>query len=211
MPGSTRLPRWLIGFGGFLLVGLLGTVVFSLRRPTPPVFPLTDPGPTQVGDTLVSGRVTLDGRSADRWAFFDFSRNAPVRNPGSLEWDIGVRRTSWIVNGGDGFAGRGGALASDAPFGDLNRAPDGDYTTTNIAVGDSVNRAFDRWYRYDYLSHLLWPKPTSFVVRTADGRYAKLRIESYYCAGPEPGCVTFRYTYQGNGSRELGAPAEADR
>jgi hypothetical protein len=40
-------------------------------------------------------------------------------------------------------------------------------------------------------------------VRTADGRFAKMRILSYYCTGATPGCVTFEYVYQGSGSRRF--------
>jgi len=201
--GSARPPWWLIVLGGVLLIVLIGIVASSLTRPTPPVYSITQRAPNDAGDLLVSGRVTLDARSADRWSFFDFSRDAPVQEPGPLEWDVAVRRTSWIVNGGDGFAGRGGALTSDQNFDDLSVAPEGSYAATTVSAGDSASAPFDRWYRYDFLSHLLWPQPTRFVIRTADGRYAKLEIESYYCPGPEPGCVSFRYTYQGDGSRAL--------
>ena len=38
---------------------------------------------------------------------------------------------------------------------------------------------------------------------TADGRYAKLQLLSYYCPGARPGCLTFRYVYQGAGGRSL--------
>jgi len=203
--GSARPPWWLIVFGGALFIGLIGAVVTSLNRPTPPVFSITRRAPTEIGDSLVSGRVTLDARSAERWRFFDFSRNAAVEAPDALGWDVAVRRTSWMVNGGDGFSGRGGARTSDLDYDDLQAAPDTTYSGTTISAGDSTTAAFDRWYRYDFLSHLLWPRPTSFVIRTADGRFAKLEIESYYCPGPEPGCVSFRYTYQGNGSDELGS------
>jgi hypothetical protein len=27
----------------------------------------------------------------------------------------------------------------------------------------------------------------------------------YYCPGGQPGCVTFRYVYQGDGSRAVGS------
>jgi len=50
-----------------------------------------------------------------------------------------------------------------------------------------------RWYRYSMFSHLLHPKPFIYVIRTRDGRYVKLEFLSYYCPGPEPGCVTFRF------------------
>ncbi len=41
------------------------------------------------------------------------------------------------------------------------------------------------------------------AVRTADGRFAKVQILGYYCSGPRAGCLTFRYVYQGDGSRVL--------
>ena len=31
-------------------------------------------------------------------------------------------------------------------------------------------------------------------------RYAKLELVGYYCPGGQPGCVTFRYVFQGDGS-----------
>jgi hypothetical protein len=42
-----------------------------------------------------------------------------------------------------------------------------------------------------------------YAVRTADGRYAKVELVNYYCAGVGAACVTFRYAYQGDGSRRL--------
>jgi hypothetical protein len=209
--GSARPPWWLIVLGGVLLIGLIGLVTSSLRRPTPPTYPITRRPPIEAGDSLLSGRVTLDARSADRWSFFDFSRDAPVEEPDPLEWDVAVRRTSWIVNGGEGFPGRGGAQASDTGYDDLRIALGGAYAGTIVSGGDSAAAAFDGWYRYDFLSHLLWPRPISFVIRTADGRYAKLEIESYYCPGPEPGCVSFRYAYQGDGSGALASRADSLR
>ncbi|HSR42903.1 MAG TPA: HmuY family protein, partial [Longimicrobiales bacterium] len=59
-------------------------------------------------------------------------------------------------------------------------------------------------------SHILRPKDRVFAVRTADGRYAKLRILGYYCPGARPGCLAFRYVYQGDGSRRV-ASAGRDR
>jgi hypothetical protein len=42
-----------------------------------------------------------------------------------------------------------------------------------------------------------------WAVRTADGRYAKLEMVGYYCPGPQPGCPTFRYVYQGDGTTRV--------
>jgi hypothetical protein len=52
---------------------------------------------------------------------------------------------------------------------------------------------------------VLTPKPHVWAVRTADGRYAKLEMLGYYCPGAQPGCPTFRYVYQGDGSTAVDA------
>jgi hypothetical protein len=40
------------------------------------------------------------------------------------------------------------------------------------------------------------PKREVYVVRTADGHHAKLKLLSYYC-GEAVGCYTFKYVYNG--------------
>ena len=62
------------------------------------------------------------------------------------------------------------------------------------------------WYRYGFFSHVLSPKAHVWAVRTAEGRYAKMEIVGYYCPGAQPGCLTFRYVYQGDGSTRVETP-----
>jgi hypothetical protein len=47
-------------------------------------------------------------------------------------------------------------------------------------------------------------QPRVWAVRTADGRYAKLEIVGYYCPEAHPGCLTFRYVFQGDGTNRVG-------
>ncbi len=196
----SRLPWWLVALAVVLAVALTAVVAWSLLRPDPPVYDVTVRTPVEVGGARIEGRVTLDGRDERRWSYFDFSRNAPVETPDSLGWDLAVRRTRIIVNGGRHFAGAGGVSAnSPVPTGPATASPITYVETDVTPAGDSINAAFRNWYRYDYLSHLLWPKPVTYLVRTADGRFAKLEIRSYYCPGPEPGCLTFDYAYRGDG------------
>jgi hypothetical protein len=77
----------------------------------------------------------------------------------------------------------------------------------NEQRGDPRNPAIASWYDYGYFSHVLSPKPHVWAVRTADGRYAKLEIVGYYCWGGRPGCPTFRYVYQGDGSTAVDVSA----
>jgi hypothetical protein len=175
-------------------------VALTLRTPTIDAYPPTPALPAEVGDTLVGPvRYTVDARSPDRWVFFDFSRGSVIDQPGPLDWDIAFRRFRIIVNGGPGYDGRGAiADLGDIAFEDVTAAPDTGWVAST-AGRDSANAALLRWYEYGWSSHILRPKPRVYAIRTADGKYAKLRIVSYYCPGATPGCITFEYVYAGGG------------
>ena len=121
------------------------------------------------------------------------------------EWDLAARRFRLIVNGGVGFPGEGGVRPLEGSvFDSVRTLPADGYVGTRGGDGpDPEHPVLDDWYRYDFFSHLLMARGTPFAVRTADGRYALMEVLSYYCPGPEPGCLTFRYYYQGNGSRRI--------
>jgi hypothetical protein len=177
-------------------------------------FAVTPPQPLEVGRQLVGPvTYTLDARAHDRWTYFDFSRGSVVDVPHqfSLDWDLAFQRHKILANGGaTNPKGRGAILdLGEVPFEAVTEAPADGYVEDTIAsiTADGIvteNRAIKAWYRYSWLTHLLRPKPHVYVVRTADGKYAKLRILSYYCGeGQASGCFTLAYVYQGDGSRRL--------
>ncbi|MGH7540947.1 MAG: HmuY family protein [Gemmatimonadota bacterium] len=199
-----RFPAWLflLGLAFFLL--LIYLVAGSLVRPPLATFAPTPIDPRPAGDSLVVDTVTLDARDPVAWTRFDFSRGSVVSDPGPLEWDIAVRRYRIAVNGGAGSPGRAGAIALDLPWDSVREAAPGGYVGASAPLsGDPSVPALDRWYRYDFLAHTLEPRPRTYVIRTADGEYAKLRILGYYCPEATPGCLTFEYAYQGDGGRRL--------
>lgn len=191
-------------FVAVILAAAVALVVASLRRPELPAYAPTPPAPAEVGTRLVGPAVyTVDATSHDGWRYFDFSRGSTVERPGPLDWDLAFRRNRIIANGGPGFAGGGGILdLGPVPFDSAGIVPDSGYAGT-VAGRDTVNPAMERWYRYNFLTHVLTPKPHVYAVRTADARYAKLQILGYYCPGAVAGCLTFRYVYQGDGSRRM--------
>jgi hypothetical protein len=198
-----RIPVAGLLIGGMVVAAVL-LVAASLQRPEPPTYPPSVAEPREVGDVLTPELLyTVDASAPEAWRHFDLSSGTLVENPGPLGWDVAFRRFNVMTNGGEGFAGQAGALdLGEVPFDSVLSVPADGYQTS-VARRDSANAAFDRWYDYGFTSHLLTPKPRVYALRTADGRFAKLEILSYYCPGALPGCVTFRYVYQGAGGPDL--------
>ncbi len=150
---------------------------------------------------------TVDARDSSRWHYFSFESGSLVADPAPLEWDLAFRRFQIVVNGGDAFPGSGGAIAlGEVDFDSLEVLPEQGYLETEVVRGDSIAAAFEDWYSYSLFTHLLSPGTGVYAVRSADGRYGKLRFLGYYCPGAQPGCVTFEYVFQGAGGTRVSEP-----
>lgn len=200
-------PPWLLASLSVFVLAIGVLVASSLFRATPEAYAPTVPSLTQVRAGVMNGEYTVDARDPDRWVYFDFSRNAVVDDPGPREWDLAFQRFHVIVNGGAGFAGDGGARDLEAVGDDgvlsLHLPENGYMGTEGTLESRPRHPALERWYDYGFFTHLLTPRQTVYAIRTADGRYAALRFVAYYCPGAQPGCVTFRYVYRGDGERVL--------
>jgi hypothetical protein len=181
-------------------------VTLSLRQPDVPTYAPTRPEPRDAGRALVGPVVyTVDATSPDDWAYFSFRLGAVVPEPGPREWDLAFRRFRILANGGRGFGGEGGIVdLGPVAFDAVVAVPEAGYVP-NEGRPDPTNAAVAQWYHYGFFTHVLTPKAHVWAVRTADGRYAKLQILGYYCEGGHPGCVTFWYVYQGDGSTTVDA------
>lgn len=142
---------------------------------------------------------------------FDFSSGATTTS--ETEWDIAFRGTSIIINGGVSYgatdeperSGNAAAYIANGTFADVNVV-----NTSNLEQ-DSVNGyVLADWYTYTGPpNHLILPTAGKvFVIRTRDGKYAKMEILSYYKDAPEEISAdaaandaryyTFDFTYQPN-------------
>ena len=163
------------------------------------------PRPVQV--PWVEARVTVDARDRDRWVYFDFSRSSVVTDAvvDGHNWDLAFQRYRVATNSGvTNPHGHAGALKLGRRR--PRRAPADGYRADVWELDLTVNPAFNRWYRYSPMANGLVPRGDHYVVRTADAGYAWLRFLSYYCptsVGGGAGCVTFRYGYRSDFSREL--------
>jgi len=183
-------------------------VAFSLRQPAVPTYsptPPSPPSPRDAGRALVGPVLyTVDVSDPEQWRYFSFHVGSVIENPGARDWDLAFRRYQIIANGGREFVGGAGIVdLGKVAFADVKTVPDAGYLATEGGT-DPRNPAIANWYSYGYFSHVLSPKPHVWAVRTADGRYAKIELVSYYCPRSQPACLTFRYIYQGDGSRVVG-------
>ncbi|MFQ5455165.1 MAG: HmuY family protein [Nitrospirota bacterium] len=159
----------------------------------------TLPNLEEVGENLVGPIIyTIEAKSLGDFKYFDFSRGSVVdidleAVDKSIEWDIGFHRVDIRLNGGEKRKGNGGVInMGEVEFDSVVSAPESGYKNMVIIT---------KWFDYDTFSHNITPKKNVYVVRTADNKYAKIMMLSYYCNGRESGCITFKYIYQGDGSR----------
>jgi HmuY protein len=188
---------------------------WSSDDPTAATYRPTPPQPQAVGAQLVGPIVyTVDARSRDVWMYFDFARGSvvAVQDPQTAAWDLTFQRYVIKTNGGHTNPTGQGALLSlgERDFAAVTKVPDkaefiSDAHPKNRPA--SYNPVMEKWFNYSYLANVLAPKPFVYLVRTHDGKYAKMRILSYYCVNKSAGCLTFEYVYQGDGSTNLAEPS----
>ena len=170
------------------------------------------PADTIVG--LVNGQPVGSGK----YTFFSFENNtvAASADSNSLKWDIGMRGTTIITNGGNSGPGLAGAFVYVGTFEELKTVPaDSVFRKDNAPVSYAVPNGSNKgWYVYNPITNLITPVPGRVLVfRTATGRYAKMEILNYYKGGVTPAVsapdadkltkqryYTFRFAYQANGT-----------
>ncbi|MCU0392745.1 MAG: HmuY family protein [Thermoflexibacter sp.] len=203
------------------IVSLLVVSFFSSCTKSEEVAP--EPLLAQTVSNLLADPVTIDpntGRASggtNRFTFFSFKENKIISNADSAtnKWDIGFRGTTIIINGGAIRTGQGGAYIHTGIFEDLKEIPTSatfaqDNALTNLAIPTTSGMG---WYNYNPMTMLISPIPGRvLVIRTGDGKFAKVEILSYYKDAPPPATITlatparhytFRYVYQGDGSKRL--------
>lgn len=128
-------------------------------------------------------------------------------------WDIAFRGSTIIVNGGEAIAedqpirtAEAGAYIATGTLASIT-----DVNTTLFATDSSVNGlaiatgSDNGWYHYDSTTHVIYPIAGKIlVIRTSNGKYAKVEILSYY-ENSQPNddlsnsqFYTFNYVYQPN-------------
>jgi len=131
--------------------------------------------------------LVIDASDRASWVYLSVAEGqVAVDDPAeSLAWDIAIRRTSMRTNSGTSGPGIGGAREDDSglPFESVSSASTFGFVVDEVVDSGrpgveptSVNPALGGWFDYDPTVHLVTPGDRSYLLRTADGGYAKLRV-----------------------------------
>lgn len=148
-------------------------------------------------------------------AFTKFSFRSESVTESETEWDIAFRGTTIAVNGGvqtgtnDEPQRNGNAAAAivQGTFDDIISAENLEFSQDAEGAFAIPTGSDNGWYNYNFRTNLVTPIPgVVLVIRTADGRFAKVEILSYYENAPAnpdgsvdtPRYYTFRYVYNPN-------------
>jgi hypothetical protein len=169
-------------------------------------------------DTII-GLANQQPVGTGKFSFYSIETNSIIANAdsNSKKWDIGLRGSTIITNAGTSGPGSGGAFVFKGTFDELKTIPTDstfrvDNGPTSYAITTGSNKG---WYVLDFVTNLLTPIPGRvLVIKTANGKYAKVEILNYYKGGVTPAAnatdaeksskqrfYTFRFTYQSNGSK----------
>jgi len=166
--------------------------------------------PQEGGRDQMGNPIPISGE----FAKFDFATGMATTS--TTAWDIAFRGTTIIINGGVSFGttdepartGNGAVYIANGTMASVVNV-----NTTSL-IQDSADRyaiitgSGNGWYTYAGApTHLIAPTPGKIlVVKTRDGKYAKVEILSYYKSAPStPDAFTdadkyytFNYVYQPN-------------
>jgi len=168
------------------------------------------------------GQITIDASDYSTWVYFSFDEDTiiPINDfKNSRNWDLGFNRYNLRVNCGKSGPGNGGTFATgETNFANVLVAPESSYSVNDsievvsdisampplmeTVPGDTIltnwiNRTYnDNGPVYSYSNEI-------FVIKTAEGKYAKIWLKDYFNDEAESGHVTMKYLYQADGSTNL--------
>ena len=147
------------------------------------------------------GSVTtlVDASDGAAWRALDLDTRETRESAVQSGWDLSFQRFHIRTRGG--VNGTGGVQVALLPgsFESITQAPSTGYHE-DVADGDDADtepdNVFERveegWYSYELKTHTLTPRDRTYVVRSDEGRYFKLRLLNYYDAAGAPAMISFR-------------------
>ena len=156
---------------------------------------------------------TLQNITTKKYIKYSLSEEDTVSHD---KWDIAFKGSKIIINGGfktrsdePERTGIGGVyIMKGKSFATIKKVEDENLfkqdRENSLAIKNENGQGW--WYLKDLLSNILYPiKNNVLIIKTHNGRYAKMQIDSYYKDSPEepnlrslPSYYSFVYWYQPN-------------
>lgn len=173
-------------------------------------------------DLTVNTVADLDGSKGA--VYYSLSTNKQVTGDDITagKWDIQFSARNIFVNGGTSGAGTTQAQIVSSIFADLTTAPTTGYKTDATGVNAILNNDWSLYTNTNSVpNHAVLMVPGKIIiVKTSDGKYAKIQMISYYKGNPDTTTpafadftnreiitpsryYTFKFAYQADGSTSL--------
>jgi hypothetical protein len=180
--------------------------------------------PSETPESIISGDLTLSRKTSygNDWIYYSLKDQKEVDltdHLSSLTWDIAFNRYNVRTNSGLSGSGQGGAYdAGLVDFSSVIMAQESGYIVDDtIQIVEAFTGQGVDWMTStgnDVFKDCIirensntgpsyTPNNHIYVIKTADGKYAKIWIKNYYNAEGTSGFISFKYNYQTNGSLEL--------
>lgn len=170
------------------------------------------PTPTALEIKTVSNLFANDPNG--HYTFFSLRTNAVINltDSATSNWDLAFYSTKILINGGTSGPGNGGGVVIEQSFDDVTTAPHDSVIKTDNGTSFAIpTGSGNGWYNYDGVNMVINPiAGRTIVVRTADGKFGKIEILSYYKNAPATPTMAdtsryykFRFTYQSDGTKKI--------
>jgi hypothetical protein len=171
--------------------------------------PLPDGIPEKQDNILNRGRAgvietVVDAESEEDWRKLDLDTGE--QSDDEKKWDLSFSRSRILINGGMSGPGSVSVATLTQAFDKVQDVPSedefhGEETDSTGDKGDAdalpdnpFYSAGDDWFVYNIMTHELTPREVTYVVKSTEDRYYKLRFIGYYDRdNGTPGVVTLRW------------------
>lgn len=163
------------------------------------------------------------------WHYFSFSEDKVIGTGSAdpadsddaawkqrADWDIAFHYKDIRTNSGKSGTGQGGMLeAAETSFANVLEAPSSGYTVDDnldirlspamppVYTTSTGNSVCADWASYNHGEGAWVFAEKVFIVKTADGKYAKIWLKSFLDDEDVSGTITMDYAYQADGSTSL--------
>lgn len=151
-----------------------------------------------LGESAASSTQEIDASNRTEWVGLDLDRSAfiPVKDfPNDSSWDLAFKRTSIRMHGESVQM-----KIVDQDYHALTWAPKEGYAmdqpTSDPSAPETTGLAFHvepSWYSYDVATHAVSSRGLTYVIKSNEGRFFKLKIHDYYNAARLPAYLNLEY------------------